>query len=161
MKSIVLLLSLIFSAPLWALDKNQCTIDLVRYLTFYNFKGFIPLTVGKIAKMALSSCHVPFGSEFTEESTQCAIERLGTLGQLGYPHSLCQDIDTDIEAQCFQTIYRHFPESRIRPVQYLKECVGMTEKKQLECMENELSGWRAYFFDEEEMQNCKASCREN
>lgn len=160
MKSIVLLFALSFSSTLFALDKNQCTIDLVRYLTFYNYKGFIPLTVGKISKIALSSCQVPFGSEFTEESTQCAIERLGTLGQLGYPHSLCQDIHTDTEAQCFQIIYRNYPEKRIRPVNYLKECIGMTERKQLDCIEVQLSGWRSYFFDEDKMKECKATCRD-
>ncbi len=160
MKSIVLLFALSFSSSLFALDKNQCTIDLVRYLTFYNYKGFIPLTVGKIAKMALSSCHVPYGTQFTEESTQCAIERLGTLGQLGYPHSLCQDINTDIEEQCFQLVYQQFPEKRLRPVNYLKECIGVTEKKQLDCISAQLNGWRAYFFDEDEMKECKATCRD-
>lgn len=161
MKKIILLLVIFSNFSIFAFDRDQCTIGLVRYLTFYDFKGFIPLIVGKIAKDALRSCDVPHGDQFTPESTKCAIEMMQQLGQLGGNHSLCSEIDSDLEQECFDHIYTLYPEKKIRPVSYLKRCIGIASPSQLECIKKKSSGVKFYFFDEEDMEKCTRECNPN
>lgn len=161
MKSIVLAVFIVFASNAFSFDRDQCTVGLVRYLTFYNNTGFIPLTVGKIAKSALSNCKVPFGNRFTDESTECAMKDLADLGQLGGNHSLCSEIGSDLEQDCFNYIYDLYPDKRFRPVSYLKMCVGITSQRQLDCIKKQSTGWKLYFFDEDNMRDCNRDCSPN